>query len=148
MTGYGRLTRILRIIGRIIGLTMSFFFIAFAIGEGIQSLIYGSLSDNKVALVLFVAPALVALGATILSWWQIFYAGGLLILVYIFQGVAPAINLYFFSSHVYTGIIWRDVFLYSFIDAFTLPFLLSGILLILSGWFDRKATTTPVRKKR
>jgi hypothetical protein len=124
-TGRQRLAQGMRIAARVIGLAVALFGLMMAIGEGIQSLQTEGFKGFNLEFLqgtLIILSLVIALAGCIISWWRERLAGILLILTFIGLAITGAIN----RPPNAGGLIFGS------------PFLVAGVLFLLSRWFSRK----------
>ncbi len=123
-----RIAKRTRWAARIIGLIFIAFFLLMLIGETITS-IQAEGFEFEVESLLVVVPLLIALAGYIISWWRERVGGSLLILVSIVFGILPPIAAQpsWSTSEALQG--WLIL---------GLPFLVAGVLFLISSWLSRK----------
>ncbi len=132
--GHPRAAKALRWAGRVIGLMASGFFLMFLGGEAVDSVIAEGL-QGLILEGLFVAiPGFIALAGCIVSWWRIRLAGVLLVIAYFLWGVRPTIAVFFFRG----GDVWDALVHNTTWWIMTLPFFVSGVLLLISAGVARE----------
>ena len=100
----------------------------FLIGETVMSIQAEGLKFDVESL-LIVVPAVIALAGYIVSWWREQVGGSLLILVSIAFGILPSINAQPSWSVLQALQGWLML---------GLPFLITGVLFLISSWLSRK----------
>ena len=123
-----RIQKRIRWAARIIGLVITVFLLMFLIGETIMSIQAEGLKFDVEGLFI-VVPALVALAGYIVSWWRERAGGLLLILVSITFGVLPSISAQPPWSVLEALQGWLML---------GSPFLIIGVLFLISSWLSRK----------
>jgi hypothetical protein len=118
-------------VARIIGLIILVFLLMILIGETVTSVQDKNFKFDVESLYIII-PTIIALTAYILSWWHKTLGGFLLILVSITFGVLPSISA------------WQHQASWSVLHALQgwlilgLPFLIVGILFLISAYIYRK----------
>jgi hypothetical protein len=115
---------------RIVGLVITAFLLMMVIGETITSIQAEGFKFDVESLFV-VVPAVIALAACIVSWWRERLGGSLLILVSIAFGVLPSIGAGWSLLRALQG--WLML---------GLPFLIAGILFLISSWLSRKSDSS------
>jgi hypothetical protein len=130
----------MRIAARVIGLAVTLFGLMMAIGEGIQSL--QTEGFGPINLVFFggsfiVLSMFAALAGCIISWWRVRLAGILLVLTFfglitagVLAGGPVDLPERFSPSVILTNMGWASIM--------GSPFLVAGVLFLLSWWLSRK----------
>ena len=126
-----RLARRLRLAARLIGAIIAFFFLAFLVGETVQSIIEGGFQNLDPEGLFAAVPAIFLVGAFIVAWWRERLGGILLIVAYFVQSFAPTIHAAFYRQSFH---IFSHMFL------FALPFLVAGILFLIASRLSRQST--------
>lgn len=130
-TNQRRLGKRIRLAARIIGLVVSAFFFMMLAGDAVMSIqAEGFKGISAEGIIFAFVPIAIALSSFIISWWLERVGGTLLILAYLLLSSAPTIHALYYGRglHFYAGM-WL----------YTLPFLVSGILFLISSWLSRKA---------
>jgi hypothetical protein len=116
-----RAVNILRIIARAFGGIAIIFFLI---------IIFGYIAEDglNVDLLFIMIPIALAITAFTVSWWRELLGGILMLAAYLLLVFSPSIHslIYKESLHFYSG-----MFIYGS------PFLVSGILYIVTFWFDQ-----------
>ena len=115
---------------RIVGLVITAFLLMMVIGETITSIQAEGFKFDVESLFV-VVPAVIALAGCIVSWWRERLGGSLLILVSIAFGVLPSIGAGWSILRALQG--WLML---------GLPFLIAGILFLISSWLSRKSDSS------
>jgi hypothetical protein len=136
MTGTenNRASGIISWVARIIGLIILVFLLMILIGETVTSIQDEGFTFDAESLYIII-PTVIALTAYILSWWYKTIGGSLLIFVSITFGVLPSISARqhqaeWSVSHALQG--WLIL---------GLPFLIIGVLFLISAYLDRKTAS-------
>jgi hypothetical protein len=130
-----RLVKAVRWSARVIGLIAIAFFLMMLIGEVVNTVTTEGFQGIDVGGFLVGAPIVIALAGFILSWWLEIVGGSLLILCYLLAGLRPAIM----SLYVGRGFALGEAFgRSSSWWIITLPFLIAGLLFIISWSLSRE----------
>lgn len=134
VTESNRASVIIRWVARIIGLIILVLFLMVLIGETVTSIQDEGFKFDAESLYI-ILPVLVAITAYILSWWYKTIGGSLLIAVSIIFGVLPSISA---RQHQTEWSISQALLGWLILG---LPFLITGILFLISAYLDRKTTS-------
>jgi hypothetical protein len=133
-----RLAKGLRIAARVIGLAVTLFGLMMAVGEGIQSYTAEGFKGFNLEFLqglLVLLTVVIALAGCIISWWRVRLAGILLIVAPVAWSIAVIFN------PIVCGQNWSMSFLIGSLlhyVTFGSPFLLAGVLFLLSWWLSKK----------
>jgi hypothetical protein len=140
-TSQQRLAKGLRWAARIIALPVAAFGSMMAFGEGIYSVLTEGFGPINSALtwggLLIVLSMVTALAGCIISWWRLRLAGILLVLTFfelitagVLAGGPVDLPQRFSPSVILTNMGWPSIM--------GSPFLVAGVLFLLSWWLSRK----------
>ena len=119
------LAKLMRWVGRIIGLAAAGFFLTFLVGEAIGEAISEDGGTLNTAGVLLASLSALALVSCILSWWRERLAGIMLVLIAIALGIQ--IGVLAGQNHF---LVWLTI---------GFPYLLAGGLLLSAWWLERRS---------
>jgi hypothetical protein len=128
-----RLAKRMRLAARVIGVVITTFFLLFLIGETITSIQAEGFKFDAESLFV-VVPAVIALAGYIVSWWRERVGGSLLILVSIAFGILPSVGA---QQHQVPWSMLQALQGWLILGS---PFLVAGVLFLLSWWLTRKAS--------
>ncbi len=131
-----RLAKGMRWAARIIGAVVAGLFLVFLIGETVDAVVSEGLAGIRAEGFFVAAPIVIAAAGSILSWWRVGTAGVLLVLAYLLSGFMPV----FVGIFLGRGIMPTEVFRAPSWWIFMLPFLVAGILLLISRALSGKAS--------
>ena len=128
--GRERLVKVLRTIARIIGIIITVFFLAMLIGDAVQTIHDEGFQGISAESLFILLPALIALAAFIITWWQEYIGGISLVLAYLLLSFSPSVHSIYYEEvpRFYIG-----MFL------FALPYLVTGILFMVASRLSKRS---------
>lgn len=122
---------ILRIVSRVFGFIVTVFFLIVVCSSGVQD-------GVSVESLFVIIPIAVAVAGFITAWWRELAGGILMAAAYVLLAISPNVHALVYS---------KDLQFYTGIFIYGSPFLVSGILYILTWWLDRRYIKGKVVKK-
>jgi hypothetical protein len=96
-----------------------------------------------IGVAILFAPVLIALAGLVLSWWWLLLAGIILVFAYLLWGVRPFLYMPFAGEiNLPADPNWGEVLLSGFTSSIGIPYLISGILFIISWWLPKRACSS------